>query len=99
MTIADDFQYLLCPIAFTTEATQEGPLSVYTPLICSYGWSEFAASGATHATFGSFPLLISENMTFGLFVTLVCHSLPCRTASIASKALQIPGPPLLTATA
>src|SRR5579863_525763 len=95
MMMADEFQYLLVPIAFTTEATQDGPLSTGVFLFMySAGWSELSASGVTHATAGRFPFLMSLKMTFGLVVTFVFHSGPFRTALIASNALQMPEAPL-----
>ncbi len=56
MKIAVLDQKELFPIAFTMEATHDGPV----PSV-SLGWSDTWPLGMTQVTFARFPLLISES--------------------------------------
>ena len=86
--IAVSFQYLLLPIALTTEATQDGP----EPSVM-LAWSEAFAVGVTHTTVGELPVRdVGEHLRrrrndVGL-KTAGCSV----NGAIASGAFQSPGP-------
>src|SRR5579862_5670327 len=71
--ITVDFQSGPLPMAFTTDATHEGPVSEPAP-----GWSEFGIVGMTHETAGSVPLAASVSTCVSLNVTLFDQSAPYR---------------------
>src|SRR5271170_5685205 len=68
MIMAVFFQYWLVPMAFTTDATHEGP----SPVL-DRAWSEDLPSGMTQLTAGSCPLEMSVS-TWVSMTTLLIHS-------------------------
>src|ERR1700722_1296132 len=69
-TIAVEFQFGPVPIALTTDATQDGPVS-----LCWLAWSESGASGTTQETAGRL-LLAASRITCDGGDTTFCQSGP-----------------------
>lgn len=87
-------QSVLTPIAFTMEATHEGPPPSLKP-----AWSEFAPLGTTQLSDRRLQLAVSCKTSAGLRSTLFDHSGPVQIppgllgsqiCSIALGAVQIP---------
>src|SRR5579864_5022530 len=87
MTIAVSDQYpappshvVAVPIAFTTEATHDGP-PVFAVLPA---WSEFFPSGVTQLTFGNLQFMMSFSTSDAVRSTLAFHAEPVQFANFVS---------------
>src|SRR5665213_3784271 len=70
-TMAVDFQYLLLPMALTTAATQDGPVS-----LSERAWSESFQSGTTQDTAARLPFAASPRIVVWGLMTSLAQSGP-----------------------